>query len=86
VVVGWCASSCHEDIEVLKGMGLPMLLIRDWSTWKLKMIHTDVSPFFVQSSEHSRCACAGWRNFFPVVLLCQFLVLAGNRFWFRENR
>ncbi len=23
----------------------------------------------------------GWRNFFPVVLLCQFLVLAGNRFW-----
>ncbi len=23
-----------------------------------------------------------WRNFFPVVLLCQFLVLAGNRFWF----
>ncbi len=24
----------------------------------------------------------GWRNFFPVVVLCQFLVLAGNRFWF----
>jgi hypothetical protein len=24
----------------------------------------------------------GWRNFFPVVLLCQFLVLAGDRFWF----
>ncbi len=24
----------------------------------------------------------GWRNFFPVVLLSQFLVLAGNRFWF----
>ncbi len=24
----------------------------------------------------------GWRNFFPVVPLCQFLVLAGNRFWF----
>ncbi len=24
----------------------------------------------------------GWRNFFPVVLLCQFFVLAGNRFWF----
>ncbi len=23
-----------------------------------------------------------WRNFFPVVLLCLFLVLAGNRFWF----
>ncbi len=26
--------------------------------------------------------CVGWRNFFPVVLLCQFLVLVGNRFWF----
>jgi hypothetical protein len=24
----------------------------------------------------------GWRNFFPFVLLCQFLVLVGNRFWF----
>ncbi len=24
----------------------------------------------------------GWRNLFPVVLLCQFFVLAGNRFWF----
>jgi hypothetical protein len=26
--------------------------------------------------------CVGWRNLFPVVLLCQFFVLAGNRFWF----
>jgi hypothetical protein len=24
--------------------------------------------------------CVGWRNLFPVVLLCQFLVLAGNGF------
>ncbi len=23
----------------------------------------------------------GWRNLFPVVLLCQILVPAGNRFW-----
>jgi hypothetical protein len=23
----------------------------------------------------------GWRKFFPIVLLCQFLVLVGNRFW-----
>jgi hypothetical protein len=23
----------------------------------------------------------GWRNLFPVVLLCQFFVLAGNWFW-----
>ncbi len=28
--------------------------------------------------------CFAWAggNFFPVVLLCQFFVLAGNRFWF----
>ncbi len=28
--------------------------------------------------------CYAWAGgtFFPVVLLCQFLVLAGNRFWF----
>ncbi len=28
--------------------------------------------------------CFAWAGgtFFPVVLLCQFLVLAGNRFWF----
>ncbi len=31
--------------------------------------------------KYTRCAWAG-RTFFPVVLLCQFLVLAGNRFWF----
>ncbi len=24
----------------------------------------------------------GWRNFFPVVVLCQFLVQVRNRFWF----
>ncbi len=29
------------------------------------------------------CPCFTWAvgTFFPVVLLCQFLVLAGNRFW-----
>jgi hypothetical protein len=28
-------------------------------------------------------ACCAWAGgtFFPVVVLCQFLVLAGNRFW-----
>ncbi len=30
---------------------------------------------------YTRCAWAGG-TFFPFVLLCQFLVLAGNRFWF----
>ncbi len=31
--------------------------------------------------QNTRCAWAGG-TFFPVVMLCQFLVLAGNRFWF----
>ncbi len=30
--------------------------------------------------EYNRCAWAGG-TFFPVVLLCQSFVLAGNRFW-----
>jgi hypothetical protein len=34
-----------------------------------------------QRNEYTCCAWAGG-TFFPVVLLCQFLVLAGNRFWF----
>jgi hypothetical protein len=34
-----------------------------------------------QRNEYTRCTWAGG-TFFPVVLLCQFLVLAGNRFWF----
>ena len=32
-------------------------------------------------NEYTCCAWAGG-TFFPVVPLCQFLVLAGNRFWF----
>ena len=35
-----------------------------------------------QTEEQIHLLRVGWRNFFPVVLLCQFLVLAGNRFWF----
>ncbi len=34
-----------------------------------------------ERNEYTRCTWAGG-NFFPVVLLYQFLVLAGNRFWF----
>jgi hypothetical protein len=35
-----------------------------------------------QAEEQIHLLCMGRRNFFPVVVLCQFLVLAGNRFWF----
>jgi hypothetical protein len=34
------------------------------------------------TERHIHSLHLGWRNFFPVVLLCQFYVLAGNRFWF----
>ncbi len=34
-----------------------------------------------QTEKYTRFAWAGG-TFFPVVLLCQILVLAGNRFWF----
>ena len=36
----------------------------------------------LQTEEQIHSLHVGWRNFFPVVVLCQFLVLAGNRFWF----
>ncbi len=31
---------------------------------------------------HLHLLYMGWRNFFPSVLLCQSLVLVGNRLWF----
>ncbi len=34
-----------------------------------------------QRNEYTRCAWAGG-TYFPVMVLCQFLVLAGNTFWF----
>ncbi len=34
-----------------------------------------------QRNEYTRCTWAGG-TFFPVLVSCQFLVLAGNRFWF----
>jgi hypothetical protein len=37
-------------------------------------------PIFAFGHLHS--LRVGWRNFFPVVLLSQFLILPGNRFWF----
>ncbi len=35
-----------------------------------------------QRRNANTCLGMGWRNFVSVVLLCQFLVLAGNMFWF----
>ncbi len=35
-----------------------------------------------ETCHHYTCCAWAGGTFFPVVLLCQFLVLAGNRFWF----
>ena len=42
----------------------------------------DTALGFRVGREPKHSLCMGWRNFFPVVLLCQFLVLVVNRFWF----
>jgi hypothetical protein len=39
-----------------------------------------VSPEYLRVSR-ATLAARGLQDFFPVVLLCQFLVLVGNRFW-----
>jgi hypothetical protein len=47
-------------------------------------LHPPLNPYrwnHRQRDTYTRCAWAGG-TFFPVVLLCQFLVLVGNRFWF----
>ena len=47
-------------------------------------LHPSLSPYRWTDrwrNKHTRYAWAGG-TFFPVVLLCQFFVLAGNRFWF----
>jgi hypothetical protein len=45
------------------------------------LAHTDRQTEW-QMEERPHLLRVGWRNFFPVVLLCQFLLLVGNRFWF----
>jgi hypothetical protein len=39
---------------------------------------------FYLAKKDTHLLCVGWRNLFsfPVVLLCQFFVLVGNRLWF----
>ncbi len=38
-------------------------------------------PIRLPSPHRIHLLHVGWKNFFPVVLLCQFLVLAENKFW-----
>jgi hypothetical protein len=62
----------HVDTLIL----LPMFKIYVFSYSRQTDRQTDK-----QTEKYTRFAWAGG-TFFPVELLCQFLVLAGNRFWF----
>ncbi len=46
-----------------------------------KILWLNTGGYIVGVFINTHCAWAGG-IFFPVVVLCQFLVLAGNRFWF----
>ncbi len=61
-----------------------LLLGRSTDTWREKFNRKKCSRHR-KIIHHGLCIHSlhmGWRNFFPVVLLCQFLVLVGNRIWF----
>jgi hypothetical protein len=47
-------------------------------------LHPSLSPYRWTELQRNEYTCFAWAGgtFFTVVLLCQFLVLAGNRFWF----
>ncbi len=51
---------------------IPLLALTDGQNYRWTELHRN---------EYTRYAWAGG-TFFPVVLLCQLFVLAGNRFWF----
>ena len=55
-----------------------LLALTDWLTDSQR---NDITRFAWAGGTCPRFAWAGG-TFSPVVLLCQFLVLAGNRFWF----
>jgi hypothetical protein len=59
---------------------LPFILINTLLLYILYLALTHRQNHW-QRHKYTRCAWAGG-TFFPVVLLCQFFVLAGNRFWF----
>jgi hypothetical protein len=47
-------------------------------------LYPSLSPNRQNHRWRNKYTCCTWAGgtFFPVVLLCQFLVLVGNRFWF----
>jgi hypothetical protein len=75
--------SCAENI-LFRAAGLPLASIgsrpRPSAASRTELLKVAFQAFPVEGGVlYTRCAWAGG-TFFPVV--CQFLVLAGNRFWF----
>ena len=63
---------------------IPLLTPTDGQNygWRSELILVGLGNLrFLQVNEYTCFAWAGG-TFFPVVLLCQFFVLVGNRFWF----
>jgi hypothetical protein len=63
----------------------PERQINDLSAKHSFTLYPSLSPYRWTESwteEQIHSLCVGGETFFPVVLLCQFLVLAKNRFWF----
>ncbi len=73
-------------IYVSAGLGTDVVLLTSSRTGTVTILgaHGDSRGTALPTkkpSQYTHCALAG-ETFFPVVLLCQFLVLMGNRFWF----
>ncbi len=66
----------HKNYRLSKTIYTPYAYLQGTDGWTHRWTDNIYSIF----REHS--LRVSWRNFFPVVLLCQFLVLVRNRFWF----
>ncbi len=66
-------------LATLMGSSRVILVVLATLTGSSRLILVVLAPL-TGSSRYTSFAWAGG-PFFPVVLLCQFLVLAGNRFW-----
>ncbi len=77
------------QVEIVNNHSIPSMNIEKQIT-NLSVKHSftlypSLSPYWQTESRTEKqihLLRVGWRNFFPVVLLCQCLVLVGNWFWF----
>ncbi len=62
---------------------LPIFLINTLLLHIPLLAHTDRQNYRGTELQRNKYTCCAWAggSFFPVMLLCQFLVLVGNRFW-----